>query len=195
MLALCSMLHPTYYAKNYAGIMGAGLACTHVNTLELPKNTSLRIYRIIGLCVCVCRWVSLAKCQGIGKAMVWFPVWPLWWCCCFSKRILTLLQSIKLCKWGTMLPLKRNVSICLPKKIGILRGVACVLLERIHLYKLGEYSQIEWVPRPFNLFHNRFWDLLGYDNCKSVESSNIRQHICPDSCKFYGQYLKLWMEA
>ena len=25
MLALCPMLHPTYYAKNYAGIMGAGL--------------------------------------------------------------------------------------------------------------------------------------------------------------------------
>ena len=25
MLALCSMLYPTYYAKNYAGIMGAGL--------------------------------------------------------------------------------------------------------------------------------------------------------------------------
>ena len=28
MLALCSMLHPTYYAKNYAGIMGAGLQGT-----------------------------------------------------------------------------------------------------------------------------------------------------------------------
>ena len=25
MLALCSMLYPTNYAKNYAGIMGAGL--------------------------------------------------------------------------------------------------------------------------------------------------------------------------
>jgi len=25
MLAICSMLHPTNYAKNYAGIMGAGL--------------------------------------------------------------------------------------------------------------------------------------------------------------------------
>ena len=26
MLALCPMLYPTYYAKNYAGIMGTGLA-------------------------------------------------------------------------------------------------------------------------------------------------------------------------
>ena len=29
-LALCSMLLPTYYAQNYAGIIGAGLVCMHV---------------------------------------------------------------------------------------------------------------------------------------------------------------------
>ena len=31
MLALCSMLYPTNYAKNYAGIMGAGLLLTVVS--------------------------------------------------------------------------------------------------------------------------------------------------------------------
>ena len=35
MLALCSMLLPSYYAPNYAGIIGSGLvlvACNHYNT-------------------------------------------------------------------------------------------------------------------------------------------------------------------
>ena len=35
MLALCSMLYPTYYAKNYAGIMGAGLLMIRMNALQL----------------------------------------------------------------------------------------------------------------------------------------------------------------
>ena len=112
------------------------------------------------MCVCVCRWVSLAKCQGIGKAMVWFPVWPLWWCCCFSKRILTLLQSIKLCKWGTMLPLKRNVSICLPKKIGILRGVACALLERIHLYNTHKLNRCHVPLIYFTKGFGTYWGMI-----------------------------------
>jgi len=30
MLALCSKLYPTYYAKNYAGIMGAGLIAMYM---------------------------------------------------------------------------------------------------------------------------------------------------------------------
>jgi len=30
MLAVCSTFHPTYYAKNYAGIMGAGLYMNRV---------------------------------------------------------------------------------------------------------------------------------------------------------------------
>ena len=35
MLVLCSMLHPTNYAKNYAGIMGAGLLLLNVGLVEI----------------------------------------------------------------------------------------------------------------------------------------------------------------
>ena len=33
MLALCFMLWYAYYAQNYAGIIGAGLACMHIGGL------------------------------------------------------------------------------------------------------------------------------------------------------------------
>jgi len=39
MLALCSMLHPTDYAKNYAGIMGAGLVYTEFKSPILSAQT------------------------------------------------------------------------------------------------------------------------------------------------------------
>ena len=42
MLALCSMLHPTDYAKNYAGIMGTGLLMNLVQIL-----TKIGTYHII----------------------------------------------------------------------------------------------------------------------------------------------------
>ena len=38
MLALCSMLHPTDYVKNYAGIMGTGLI---LNTVILECNWNI----------------------------------------------------------------------------------------------------------------------------------------------------------
>ena len=38
MLALCSMLLPSYYAPNYAGIIGSGLSCALLSMYKLKAT-------------------------------------------------------------------------------------------------------------------------------------------------------------
>ena len=51
MLASCSMLYPAYYAKNYAGIMGAGLtgaqSVLSVSTIHSVWDLGLTIDEIL----------------------------------------------------------------------------------------------------------------------------------------------------
>ena len=47
MLALCSMLYPTNYAKNYAGIMGAGLVIINCIETEVLSFINFSITLII----------------------------------------------------------------------------------------------------------------------------------------------------
>ena len=58
---LCSMLHPTDYAKNYAGIMGAGLGGRKIDKFNFLCKYSLQYGGKLW------HWENLANAYGSAK--------------------------------------------------------------------------------------------------------------------------------
>ena len=95
MLALCSMLHPTYYAKNYAGIMGAGLAHIRELYMLLYPNYEIEHFSYFYMKSKSATFLGEAYESSPNRNSVFVAFWPSDVELNVSKKICQIIKFIK----------------------------------------------------------------------------------------------------